>query len=179
MTRVSANSNLTHSSRVEIEGNSDCLLLELLRCREGSTSAMYKRLSKGALKRTAQPAGPRPCWSSRSEGARGSGIFKGCQRPFRRGVFGTGYSLRGWRRDVGNRSPERRNARRPDPNPKTRPATPQPAPAQDPSPVSPAAGRMSRIRTCANFSPGATHRRNRGPCRKHRPLAGPRRGLRA
>ena len=44
-----------------------------------------KRLSKRAFKRTAQPAGPAPCWSSRSEGARGSGIFKGCQRPFRRG----------------------------------------------------------------------------------------------
>ena len=66
-----------------------------------------------------------------------------------------------------------------DPTRQTRPATAQPAPAQDPLPVWPTAGRRSRIRTCGNCAPGATHRRNRGPCRTHRPLAGPRRGLRA
>ena len=46
-----------------------------------------KRLSKWACMRTAQPAGPNPCWSSRSEGARGSGIFKGCQRLLSKGVL--------------------------------------------------------------------------------------------
>ena len=68
---------------------------------------------EAGFKRTAQPAGPPPCWSSRSEGAecrgsklpcgsldgtrkpssarlrpgraRGRGIFKGCQWPLRRG----------------------------------------------------------------------------------------------
>ena len=46
-----------------------------------------RRLSKRAFKRTAQPAGPTPCWSPRLEGARGSGTFKGCQRPLRRGYW--------------------------------------------------------------------------------------------
>ena len=38
-----------------------------------------ERLLKGVCKRTAQPAGPPPCWSSRLEGARGSSMFKECQ----------------------------------------------------------------------------------------------------
>ena len=45
-----------------------------------------RRLSKRAFKRTAQPAGPTPCWRPPlGGGLGGSGTFKGCQRPFRRG----------------------------------------------------------------------------------------------
>ena len=46
-----------------------------------------RRLSKRAFKRTAQPAGPTPCWSSRLEGARGSGMVNGCQSLVE-GIFG-------------------------------------------------------------------------------------------
>ena len=42
----------------------------------------------------------------------------------------------------------------------SKPAPLQAAGAQAPVPVLPAAGRMSRIRTCANCAPSATHRRN-------------------
>ena len=74
-----------------------------------ATCEQSRRLSKRACKRTAQPAGPSPCWSLPLGGgrvpqlqtalrqfgryeeaelceaaARGSGIFKGCQWPLRR-----------------------------------------------------------------------------------------------
>ena len=129
----------------------------------GSSSAMYKRLSKGLLRGRRSRPGHNHAGAPARRGLGGVEYSKDA-----RGRFGGGirHSISAQRMAPLTRTQQ------------TTPAPPQPAPAQAPLLALPAAGRRSRIRTCANCAPSATRRRNRGPCRTHRTLAGPRRGLR-